>query len=68
MTPVAPLVPAQLRPVASAALRDALERAGLLVGVEGTLPDGFAGVADDSRRVRPGALFLAVRGSARDGH
>ena len=68
MTPVAPLVPAQLRPVASAALRDALERAGLLVGVEGTLPDGFAGVADDSRRVRPGALFLAVRGAARDGH
>ncbi|MCU0723149.1 MAG: Mur ligase domain-containing protein, partial [Planctomycetes bacterium] len=25
-------------------------------------------VADDSRRVRPGALFVAVRGAASDGH
>jgi len=46
----------------------ALERAGLLVGRRGTLPEGAAGIADDSRSVQPGGLFVAVRGSARDGH
>ena len=55
-------------PLSSAALRDALERSGLLVRAVGELPPGFADVADDSRRVVAGALFVAVRGSARDGH
>ncbi len=46
----------------------ALKSAGLLAGVRGELPDIVAGVSDDSRAVAPGSLFLAVRGSARDGH
>jgi UDP-N-acetylmuramoyl-L-alanyl-D-glutamate--2,6-diaminopimelate ligase len=32
------------------------------------MPDAFTGVTDDSRAVRPGTLFIAVRGTARDGH
>jgi len=32
-------------------------------------PDfAFAGITEDSRAVRPGALFVAVRGGAHDGH
>lgn len=46
----------------------ALERAGLLVGTEGVLPPSVTLVTDDSRLVTPGALFVAVRGSAADGH
>jgi len=46
----------------------ALERAGLLKGVRGSLPDSFESICDDSRKAAPGALFIAVRGSARDGH
>jgi UDP-N-acetylmuramoyl-L-alanyl-D-glutamate--2,6-diaminopimelate ligase len=46
----------------------ALERAGLLDSVRGTLPATLSGITDDSRAVAPGGLFLAVRGSARDGH
>jgi len=46
----------------------ALDRAGLLAGTRGALPARAAGIADDSRRVEPGGLFVAVRGSARDGH
>lgn len=49
-------------------LVQALDRAGLLVEVVGELPDSVAGVADDSRRVAPGVVFIAVRGSAVDGH
>jgi UDP-N-acetylmuramoyl-L-alanyl-D-glutamate--2,6-diaminopimelate ligase len=49
-------------------LRDALHDAGLLVGERGALPDTIAGVADDSRAVVSGGLFLAVRGAERDGH
>ena len=46
---------------------DALAAAGLLVERRGALPDRASGLTDDSRAVGPGALFLAVRGSARDG-
>lgn len=46
----------------------ALREAGLLVGQQGVLPTGFDGVADDSRKVSAGTLFIAVRGHERDGH
>ena len=51
-----------------ARLLEALEAAGLLVGQRGPLPDSVQGLADDSRSVTQGSMFLAVRGSARDGH
>ncbi|HUQ83486.1 MAG TPA: UDP-N-acetylmuramoyl-L-alanyl-D-glutamate--2,6-diaminopimelate ligase [Gemmatimonadaceae bacterium] len=57
-----------LTPFASKPVRDALERAGVLVEVRGELPDTLAGITDDSRQVTPGSLFVAVRGTARDGH
>ena len=47
---------------------DALDRAGILVGVRGALPKVATDLCDDSRVVTRGALFLAVRGSSRDGH
>jgi UDP-N-acetylmuramoyl-L-alanyl-D-glutamate--2,6-diaminopimelate ligase len=46
----------------------ALRHAGLLVEVTGTLPEHVADIIDDSRQVGANGLFLAVRGSARDGH
>jgi UDP-N-acetylmuramoyl-L-alanyl-D-glutamate--2,6-diaminopimelate ligase len=46
----------------------ALRRAGLLVEERGTLPARVAAVTDDSRLLRPGGLFVAVRGTDRDGH
>ncbi|HEU4632251.1 MAG TPA: UDP-N-acetylmuramoyl-L-alanyl-D-glutamate--2,6-diaminopimelate ligase [Gemmatimonadaceae bacterium] len=54
--------------ISTATLRDALDRAGLLVDVAGELPATVTGVSDDSRRITPGALFVAVRGSVHDGH
>jgi len=53
---------------ASRAVRDALARAGILREVRGALPDELTGITDDSRQVSQGALFVAVRGTARDGH
>jgi UDP-N-acetylmuramoyl-L-alanyl-D-glutamate--2,6-diaminopimelate ligase len=50
------------------ALTEALAEAGLLVAQEGELPERFSAITDDSRRVRPGALFVAVQGTAHDGH
>lgn len=49
-------------------IASALTERGLLVRVEGELPAGATGIADDSRRVQPGNLFVAVRGWDSDGH
>ena len=49
-------------------LAAALRRAGLLVEERGTMPARVAAVTDDSRLLRPGGLFVAVRGTDRDGH
>jgi UDP-N-acetylmuramoyl-L-alanyl-D-glutamate--2,6-diaminopimelate ligase len=46
----------------------ALTAADLLVEVRGTLPEQVSAVEDDSRHVTSGALFIAVKGSERDGH
>jgi UDP-N-acetylmuramoyl-L-alanyl-D-glutamate--2,6-diaminopimelate ligase len=55
-----------------ATIREALSRAGLLVaaevGEDRPLPEEISVVTDDSRRVVPGALFVAVRGATADGH
>jgi UDP-N-acetylmuramoyl-L-alanyl-D-glutamate--2,6-diaminopimelate ligase len=53
---------------ASRVVRDALSRAGVLREVRGAMPDELTGITDDSRQVGPGSLFIAVRGTARDGH
>src|SRR6185503_8056120 len=53
---------------ASRAVREALARAGVLRDVTGAMPDELTAITDDSRQVGPGALFIAVRGTARDGH
>ena len=47
---------------------DALRDAALLAGTCGVLPATVNALTDDSRAVRPGALFVAVRGADRDGH
>lgn len=47
---------------------DALRAAGLLRESLGALPDTIAGLTDDSRQVQADGAFVAVRGSARDGH
>src|SRR5438034_6430150 len=46
----------------------ALTAADLLVETRGALPPRISGVEDDSRRVQAGSLFIAVKGSERDGH
>lgn len=52
----------------SESIVQALRDAGLLAGTRGHLPARFAGITDDSRAVVRDGLFLAVRGSLRDGH
>ena len=52
-----------LRPVTAA-----LERAGLLPTPAPDAPLELTGVTTDSRRVKPGMLFCAVRGTTDDGH
>jgi UDP-N-acetylmuramoyl-L-alanyl-D-glutamate--2,6-diaminopimelate ligase len=49
-------------------IAQALGEAQLLVERRGALPAAVSGITDDSRAVRPGSLFVAVRGSERDGH
>jgi UDP-N-acetylmuramoyl-L-alanyl-D-glutamate--2,6-diaminopimelate ligase len=49
-------------------IRKALEEHGLLADVQGKLPREAAGIADDSRKVQRGDLFIAVRGWNSDGH
>ena len=49
-------------------ITDALRDAGLLAAVRGTMPVQIDALTDDSRAVKPGALFVAVRGAERDGH
>jgi UDP-N-acetylmuramoyl-L-alanyl-D-glutamate--2,6-diaminopimelate ligase len=51
-----------------ATLVDALRDAGLFVSAGDGLPETVADVVDDSRAVRGGAAFVAVVGSAQDGH
>jgi UDP-N-acetylmuramoyl-L-alanyl-D-glutamate--2,6-diaminopimelate ligase len=50
------------------AIAKAIQAQGLLVERRGQLPNNVDLVTDDSRRVQPGALFVAVRGADRDGH
>src|SRR6185436_9629609 len=49
-------------------IAQALGEAQLLVERRGVFPDSITGITDDSRAVKPGSLFVAVRGSERDGH
>ena len=48
------------------AIAKAFESQRLLVDRRGVLPETVTLVTDDSRKVRPGALFIAVRGADRD--
>jgi UDP-N-acetylmuramoyl-L-alanyl-D-glutamate--2,6-diaminopimelate ligase len=50
-----------------ASLLDALRRADLLVTAPKESP-ALRGVTDDSRKVKPGSLYLAIRGTQADGH
>jgi UDP-N-acetylmuramoyl-L-alanyl-D-glutamate--2,6-diaminopimelate ligase len=49
-------------------IKAALADRGLLVSASNDLPDKATGISDDSRRVSPGDLFIAVRGWNSDGH
>ena len=46
----------------------ALDEPKLLVERRGALPQRVTGITDDSRAVEPGGIFVAVRGTERDGH
>lgn len=56
------------RAVAVDRLVHALHDAQLLVRVVGELPSDVVDITDDSRQVAAGGAFIAVRGTARDGH
>ena len=60
--------PTTVIPFASRLVRDALAKAGVLVEVRGLIPETLTSITDDSRQVAAGSLFVAVRGTARDGH
>jgi UDP-N-acetylmuramoyl-L-alanyl-D-glutamate--2,6-diaminopimelate ligase len=55
-------------PFESAKVLAALREAGLVAEARGALPAELSDVSDDSRHVQPGSLFIAVKGSERDGH
>jgi len=55
-------------PVPTATLLEALADAGLLVGHAADVPGQMLDLVDDSRRVSPGAAFIAVKGATQDGH
>ncbi len=50
------------------AIKTALAEHGLLASVRGEVPSQAAGITDDSRQVKPGYIFIAIRGSITDGH
>lgn len=45
-----------------------LSEAGILHSIQGSLPDTATTITDDSRRVQKGSMFIAIRGSTKDGH
>lgn len=47
---------------------DALDSRGQLLRTSGEIPDAVTDIADDSRMVRQGTVFVAVRGTGGDGH
>ena len=49
-------------------IKVALSDRGLLVSASKDLPGQATGISDDSRKVSPGDLFIAVRGWNSDGH
>ena len=49
-------------------IKSALEERGLLVGLSGPIPESLTGIADDSRKLERGNLFIAVKGWTSDGH
>ncbi|HWJ41022.1 MAG TPA: UDP-N-acetylmuramoyl-L-alanyl-D-glutamate--2,6-diaminopimelate ligase [Candidatus Limnocylindrales bacterium] len=49
-------------------IKAALADRGLLVSASNDLPEQATGISDDSRKVSPGDLFIAVRGWNSDGH
>src|SRR5690349_24093191 len=51
-----------------AAIKTALTEHGLLADVRGEVPSEASGITDDSRQVKPGYIFIAIRGSTTDGH
>ena len=61
------MTPAVTR-VETSRITGALAHAGLLAEVRGELPTHIEAITDDSRAVQGGSLFIAVRGTTRDGH
>jgi UDP-N-acetylmuramoyl-L-alanyl-D-glutamate--2,6-diaminopimelate ligase len=55
-------------PVQIEVIARALDDAGLLIERRGALPESVSDITDDSRSTTAGSLFVAVRGTERDGH